>query len=416
MPPMNWAGNLRYAAHAWHTPQSIDELQRVVAAAYRAKAVGTRHSFTTIADTDGDLISLAGLPPEIAIDAEANTVTVTGGTRYGDLMPVLEEAGFALHNTGSLPHISIAGATATGTHGSGDGNGILSVAISALEVVRADGELVTIGADDPDMMGLAVGLGAFGVIIRVTLDLQPSYLVRQDAYIDAPWDAVLGEFDDIMASAYSVSLLGDFASPVVAQVWQKSRIAPGANDLPDPVPAARFGGAWLDAAGDAAFPNLNPRGGMVGPWSERMPHFRLDGAPSAGGDELQSEYFVPRPAAVPALDALRRMGSEIAPHLHIAEIRTVAADAIWLSPAYDRDSACIGFTWRNHPAEVTALLPRVERALAPFEPRPHWGKLSTLTPRDVAASFEMLPAFRDLVTRYDPAGKFSNAFLRRVLG
>ena len=243
LPPTNWAGNLRYAARAWHTPESIDELQHVVAAADRAKAVGTRHSFTTIADTDGDLISLAGLPPEIAIDAEANTVTVTGGTRYGDLMPVLEEAGFALHNTGSLPHISIAGATATGTHGSGDGNGILSVAISALEVVRADGELVTIGADDPDMMCLAVGLGAFGVITRVTLDLQPSYLVRQDAYIDAPWDAVLGEFDDIMASAYSVSLLGDFASPVVAQVWQKSRIAPGANDLPDPVPAARFGGA-----------------------------------------------------------------------------------------------------------------------------------------------------------------------------
>ncbi len=412
----NWSNTLTYSARAVHEPGSVDELQHVVARLPRVKALGTRHSFSAVADTTGDLLSLAALPADVAVDTGSGTASVTGGTRYGVLLRELQEQGLALHNTGSLPHISVAGATATGTHGSGDANGILSVAITAIELVRADGELVTVDRSQPDLAALAVGLGAFGVITRLTLDVQPSYLVRQDAYLNAPWDTVLEELDDIMASAYSVSLLGDFGSPVVLQVWQKTRIAPGEADVPDAVPAARFGGTWLDSAADAESPHLNPRGGVVGPWSERMPHFRLDSPPSAGGDELQSEYFVDRRDGADALRAMRRMGGQISPHLHAAEIRTVAADDLWLSPASGRDSLCIGFTWRKQPAEVAALLPRIEEALAPFAPRPHWGKLDALPASDLAARFDRLADASDLIARYDPERKFWNPYLERVFG
>ena len=416
----NWSDTLTYSARALHEPGSVDELQHLVARLTRVKALGTRHSFSTVADTTGDLVSLAALGADVAVDpgdgAASSTASVTAGIRYGVLLKQLQEQGRALHNTGSLPHISVAGATATGTHGSGDGNGILSVAIAAIELVRADGELVTVDRSDPDLAALAVGLGAFGVITRLTLDVEPSYLVRQDAYLNAPWDTVIAELDEIMASAYSVSLLGDFGSPVVLQVWQKTRIAPGESDVPDAVPAARFGGTWLDSAADADSPHLNPRGGVVGPWSERMPHFRLDSPPSAGGDELQSEYFVDRRHGAEALQAMRRMGGEISPHLHAAEIRTVAADDLWLSPAHGRDSLCIGFTWRKKPAEVAALLPRIEEALAPFEPRPHWGKLFALPAADLAARFDRLADAGDLIARYDPGRKFWNPFLELVFG
>jgi alditol oxidase len=410
----NWAGNLTYHAASVHNPTSVVEVQELVARLPRVKALGTRHSFNTIADSPGGaLISLSELAPEVTVDAEAMTVSVTGGTRYGVLAAELQAQGYALHNTGSLPHISVAGATATGTHGSGDRNGILSTAVSAVDLVTADGSVVTVDRSNPELKALAVGLGAFGIITRVVLDIQPTYLVRQDVYRNASWDTVLEAFDEVMASAYSVSLLGDFGSPVISQLWQKARVEPAADghQQPEPVPETLHGGTWYDDAEEPPDHALTARAGIPGPWSERLPHFRLDAPPSAGGDELQTEYFVDRRHAVNALQTLRALGDRISPHLHAAEIRTAAADDLWLSPAHERDSLCIGFTWRKHPTEVMALLPEIEAALAAYEPRPHWGKLFAFSDDDLARCIPRLPDFLELSTTYDPTGKFTNAFL-----
>ena len=410
----NWAGNLAYSADSVHYPTSVVEVQELVARLSRVKALGTRHSFNAIADSPGGaLISLSELAPDVTIDADAMTVSVTGGTRYGVLAAELQAQGYALHNTGSLPHISVAGATATGTHGSGDRNGILSTAVSAVELVKADGSLVTVDRSNPDLKALAVGLGAFGVITRLVLDMQPTYLVRQDVYRNAPWDTVLDAFDEVMASAYSVSLIGDFGSPVIHELWQKTRVEspPDADSQPEPVPETLHGGTWYDDDEEPADHALTVRAGIAGPWSDRLPHFRLDAPPSAGGDELQTEYFVDRQHAVDALRTLRSLGDRISPHLHATEIRTAASDDLWLSPAYERDSLCIGFTWRKHPTEVMALLADIEAALATYEPRPHWGKLFVFDDDDLVRRFPRLPDFLDLTAAYDPTGKFSNAFI-----
>jgi xylitol oxidase len=414
----NWAGNFTYGADAAHYPTSVADVQELVARLTRAKALGTRHSFTDVADCPGALVSLTKMAPDITIDEDAMTASVTGGTPYGVLAAGLQSQGYALHNMGSLPHISIAGATATGTHGSGDRSGILSTAVSAVELVKADGSLVTVDRASPDLQALAVGVGAFGIITRLVLDIQPTYMVRQDVYRDASWDIVLDGFDEVMSSAYSVSLMADFGSPMIRELWQKTRVESTAegHHQSEPVPQTLHGGTWYDDTEESTEHSLHVRAGVVGPWSERLPHFRLDAPPSVGGDELQSEYFVDRRHAVDALRALRSLGERIAPHLHGAEIRTAASDDLWLSPAYERDCLCIGFTWRKHPVEVMALLSEIEAALAAYEPRPHWGKLFVLNDEDLAGRFPRLPDFCELAKTYDPEGKFSNAFIERISG
>lgn len=401
----NWAGNVTYRAAAVHHPTTVEQVQELVARLPRVRALGTRHSFSAVADRPGGaLVSLAGLAPGIAVDPEAMTVSVTGGTRYGELAAALHARGYGLANLGSLPHISVAGGTATGTHGSGDGNGILATAVAAVEIVRADGSLVVVDRADPAFGAVAVGLGMFGVITRVVLDVEPTYRMRQDVYVGAPWDGVLDEFDAVMAGAYSVSLLGDPGARAVGQVWQKSRVPDGGAP---PAPRSRYGGTWFDDAGLPPGPAPTTRAGVVGPWSERLPHFRLDAAPSVGGDELQSEYVVDRRHAVAALRVVRELGPRLSPHLHAMEIRTVAADELWLSPAYRRAGACLGFTWRRQPAEVAVLIREVEAALAPFAPRPHWGKLSAVPGDELERRFPRLAEFRDLAHRWDPDGTFA---------
>lgn len=410
---MNWARNLTYRAEKVYYPTSIGDLQGLINRSPRVRALGTRHSFNEIADTAGVQISLAALSPDIRIDPSSMTASVTGGTPFGVLISALQEQGFALHNTGSLPHISVAGATATGTHGSGDGNGVLSTAISAVEFVAADGSLVTVDRASEHLPALAVGLGAFGVITRLSFDIQPSYRVRQDVYRYAPWETVLERLDDVMASAYSVSLLADFASPTVMQIWLKTRL--GEAEIPE-VAQTLFGAAWYDDADELNPENVNQRASVPGPWSERMPHFRFEGVPSNGGDELQSEYYVKREDGVQALEVLRSLGARIAPHLLIAEIRSAAADTLWLSPAYEQDVLCIGFTWAKHPMEVAALLAVIEDALKPYQPRPHWGKLFHFGADVIGPRFPRLNDFKAVRTHYDPHGKFWNPFLDRTLG
>jgi alditol oxidase len=411
--PTNWAGNVVFGPARLHHPTSIDEVRRIVAGSERVRALGSGHSFNPIADTVGDQISLADMPPLLHIDAERSTVTVGGGVRYGELAPHLHRAGYALHNLGSLPHICIAGATATGTHGSGVTNGNLATAVRALELVTASGDVVALESGDDDFAGAVVALGMLGIVTSVTLAIEPTFAVAQYVYDDLSLAQFTAHLDATMSAAYSVSVFTDWRAPVMNQVWMKHRI--------DATTPWQIGGGarWLDApAADGPrhpVPGIDPvscteQGGVPGPWHERLPHFRLDFTPSSG-DELQSEYFVPRDAAVAAVTAISSVAHLIAPALQICELRTIAADDLWLSPAYGRDSFALHFTWISDLAAVIPALTAIEEQLAPFDARPHWGKVFPMHPDVVRARYKRVPDFSALVSRFDPTGKLRNAFV-----
>jgi xylitol oxidase len=339
---------------------------------------------------------------------------VEGGVRYGELCRAIHREGFALHNLASLPHISVAGACATATHGSGDRNGGLATAVAAIEFVTAAGDVVSLSRerDGDRFRGAVVGLGALGVVSRLTLDVVPAFDLRQDVYEDLPLETAEAHFDEITSAAYSVSLFTDWQAPRFTQVWLK-RAVTGDGAATDAVP--EFFGATL-AARDlhpiAAMPAVNctRQCGVPGPWHERLPHFRLEYTPSSG-EELQSEYLVPRPHARAALRAVAGMGRELAPLLQISEVRTIAADDLWMSPFYEQEGVGIHFTWVRDGPAVRALLPRIEAALAPFDARPHWGKLFTTPPERLRRLYPRLPDFRDLLADVDPRGAFRNGFL-----
>ncbi|HEV8558826.1 MAG TPA: FAD-binding protein [Actinophytocola sp.] len=401
----NWAGNVTFGAAAVHRPASLDELRKIVARAERVRPLGTAHSFNRIADTPGEQVSVAGLPPVVEIDTSGRSVRVAAGMRYGEVAVRLQEAGFALHNLGSLPHISVAGACATGTHGSGVGNGSLSTAVSAVELVTADGDLVTVDRKTRNWGGMVVALGALGVVTAVTLDIRPTFELRQYVYENLPHEELAGNLDAVLENGYSVSLFTDWRAPVIDQVWCKRR---------DPAPDEPWFGAA--PAGGPRHPlpgmpveNCTEQLGVPGPWHERLPHFRLEFTPSAG-EELQSEFFVPRAHALDALTAIYELRGQVSPVLQISEIRTIAGDELWLSPCYHRDSVAFHFTWIKDTAAVLPVVEAVEERLAAFRARPHWGKVFVRS-----GHYERLSDFMDLARAYDPAGKFRNEFLREYL-
>ena len=417
MSAFNWSGNIRFGARSVEQPTDLAQLRDLVAGSERVRALGSRHSFNAIADTDGVLIDLSRLELPYEIDEGNRAAWVPAAARYAEVAAAVHARGLALRNMGSLPHISVGGAIATGTHGSGDGNRILGASVAGLEVVRADGRLDTIDRDDPRLAGSVVGLGALGITTRVRLDLVPAFDVRQDIFLDAPWAQVLDRFDAVMGSGYSVSLfIADWGTDVVDQVWLKSVVdADESPALPSGVTAER---ATRQIGPIASGPtdSVTAQLGAAGPWLDRLPHFRRDAPPSNAGDELQSEYFVAREDAPAALAALRAMAADISPMLLVSEIRSIAADDLWLSGAYGRETIALHFTWRNDPAGVAALLPTIEAALEPFDARPHWGKLSAAGGGTTIDRYPKGPEFRDLVAAEDPGGRFTNAYLRRVLG
>jgi alditol oxidase len=409
----NWAGNVAFSATRIHRPASVAELQQLVAAGAWVRALGTGHSFSRIAETPGDLVSVAGLPKIMKVDAEAATVTVSAGVRYGELAPHLHAAGYALRNLASLPHISVAGACATGTHGSGNSNGNLATAVCAMEMITAGGDAVTMSreADGDRFRGAVVGLGALGIVTSLSLDIVPAFGIRQYVYENLPYEQLYEHLTDIFASAYSVSLFTDWRSPRIRQVWLKQRA--GKHD--PPAPGTRWYGALAADGPRHPVPGLPAANstqqlGVPGAWHERLPHFRLDFTPSAG-DELQSEYLLPQQLAAGALRAIASIGDRVAPVLRISEIRTVSADDLWLSPSYRQDSMAIHFTWINDVPAVMPLLATVEDRLAPFGARPHWGKLFTTSPAALSRLYDRLPDFQRLLRSLDPDGKFRNKFI-----
>ncbi|MGC4815136.1 FAD-binding protein [Micromonospora sp. DT228] len=406
VPRRNWAGNVRYAARAFHRPTSTDDLRRLVAGSTRIRAVGSGHSFNRLGDTDGDLVTLAGLPPVVEVDRERGQVTVSGAMRYGDLARHLHTQGYALANLASLPHISVAGAVATATHGSGQAHGNLATAVAGLELVTAAGDLLRVDreTDADTFAGMVVGLGALGLVTRVTLDLVPAFELRQYVSLDLDREAL----DEALGSAYSVSVFTDWRTPRLREVWRKQ-----AADQPPP-PAHWLGATAADQPRHPVLgmppENCTPQLGEPGPWHERLPHFKLGFTPSSG-DELQSEYHVPRTAAADVLAALDEVAHLIAPVLLVCELRTVAADELWLSPNYRRDSFVVHFTWIDDTAAVLPVVAAVEARLAPFAPRPHWGKVFVTDPAELADRYPRHGDFAALLPHLDPTGKFRTALL-----
>ncbi len=394
----NWAGNVTYSAAGVLAPRTVEEAQELIAGSDRLRPLGTRHSFNRIADTDGLLLSTEHL--DRIVEVADQTVTVEAGVRYGELGSALRKHGLALPNYASLPHISVGGAVATATHGSGARNQSLAASVSAFDLVRADGELVHLDRGDDDFDAVVVGLGTLGLMARLTLEVVPAFELRQTVFDDLPWATVEAHLHELLALGYSTSLFTLWTDAGVHQAWVKSV---------DPVEAC-FGARPADGPRHplpGADPvNCTEQLGVPGPSDERLPHFRLGFTPS-GGDELQSEYAVAREHALDALRALRPFGPLLTPLLLTSEIRAVAADALWLSPFHVRDSVCFHFTWKPLGDAVGALLPRIEAALAPFEPRPHWGKVFVESP---AARYPRLAEFRALRARLDPDGVFGNAF------
>lgn len=413
-PERNWAGNYTFTAPCIHRVKSVEQIRRLVEKARKVRAIGTRHSFNGIADSSENLIDLEDLDPDFRIDPDRMTVTVGAATSYGALATYLHGQGFALHNMGSLPHISVAGATATSTHGSGDKNGTLSSAVAGLEIVGGDGDLIHVSRGSDDFDGMVVGLGAFGVVTRVTLDIQPTFDVRQDAFVDLPWCQLLSNFDEISAAAYSVSIVTKWSEATVSRLWLKTRLVDG---LPLEVTASHLGAAasleHLTAIGTDDFAStFNPFGGVPGPWSERLSHFRFDKDPGPA-EQLQSEYMVPRQNTAAALTALRGIADRIDPCLMATEIRTMAADNLWLSLSYGHDAVGIHFTWKFELAAVDALTRDIEALLIPLGGRPHWGKIIHAPAATLAHLYPRMQHFRNLADYYDPKRKFRNDYLAK---
>jgi xylitol oxidase len=406
----NWAGNHVYRATELHRPATPAQVREIVARAPRVHALGTRHSFNDVGDSV-ELVALDALPAEVDVDRRAGTVTCSAWLKYGELAEALAAQGVALRNLASLPHISIAGAIATATHGSGDANGNLATAVRAVELVTTDGELLTVARGEPDFDGVVVGLGALGVVMRVTLEVEPIYDVRQRVFEALSWDALHEHFDEITASGYSVSVFTRWGV-TVDQVWIKSRV----GDAPEPEREELFGAVaatvdrhpilGLDAV------NCTPQLGVPGRWSDRLPHFRMGFTPS-NGEEIQSEFHVPRHHAEGAIRAVHALGETLRPVLQVSEIRTIAADELWMSPQYRQPSVALHFTWTREPEAVVRVLVDLEAALAPFAARPHWGKAFHATATDIAPLYERLPDFARLAQRLDPRGAFRNDWLER---
>jgi xylitol oxidase len=352
----------------------------------------------------------------VSLDAKAGTVTVEGGIKYGELAPYLDKQGFALHNLASLPHISVGGSVTTATHGSGIKNGNLSSAVRGLEVVTADGSVVHFSkaADAEKLNAAVVGLGAIGVLTKVTLAVQPTYMMRQNVFTGLPVAQLKDNFEKIMSAGYSVSLFTDWQTDHINEVWIKSRIGTDPDHNQPEFYGAKAATKNLHPIIDLSAENCTEQMGVPGPWYERLPHFKMGFTPSSG-KELQSEYFVPLHNAVEAMEAVSKLGKQIGPHLFITEIRTIAADDLWMSPCRHQTSVTIHFTWKQETEAVLQLLPQIEKELAPFNARPHWGKVFTMAPEVLQSRYEKLGDFRKMVAEYDPKGKFRNGFLERNL-
>ena len=400
----NWAGNIKFQDSKTLTPKSIDEIQNIVRNNPKVKVRGTAHCFNTIADTKYVALLLEQMPREIIINKEKKSVTVSAGLKYGEVAEELHKNGWALHNLASLPHISIAGAIATGTHGSGTKNGSLATAVKSFDVVFADGSFRNVNSSDGDLYyGGVIGLGLVGIVVRVELDIQPTFNLGQNVYLEMKRDNFRDHFDEIMSSGYSVSFVTTWRQGIPGEVWVK--FVEGSTP-----PKVLFGSHCatekLHLLKNHSPDPCNDQLGMLGPWHLRLPHFKMEFTPSSG-TELQSEFFVDKTQASSVLLALEAIADQISIPLIGSEIRTIASDDFWMSPQYKSDDVGLHFTWKQIPETLEAVK-TIETILEPFKYRPHLGKIYTATPSYISSAFPKFQNFKELISQIDPHNKFGN--------
>lgn len=404
----NWAGNVTFSTPDVVAPRSVDEVAAVVAAADAVAVVGTGHTFNRAADGP-QRVSVADLLVDLDVDHDAMTVTVSAGWTYSRLAAGLAAEGLALANLASLPDISIGGAIASATHGSGRGLGNLATAVAAVELVTADGTVRWLRRGATDFAGVVASMGCLGVVTRVVLDVEPAYRMRQRFVAGLPWSAVEEHLPAVMDLGYSVSVLTPWHSDDVMWLWVKERVDAG----PGVGTSTPFGGVALTRHHDPDV--LNPQLGVPGPWHERLPHFRV-GARPRPGQELQSEWFVAADRWQDAVLALREVGERLAPAINVTEIRWVAADDLWLSPQYEQDTVALHVTWhRDREQDVERAIPIAHEALSPFDARVHLAKMTPVRAVDMARLYPRHADFVDLGNRLDPERVFRNAWANRVL-
>lgn len=406
----NWSQNVQFNDREYFQPESLSELQEIIRSHRKIRVRGTAHSFNEIADTSSYAVNLVNMPKTIEINAISKSVQVAAGLTYGQLAPVLNSAGWALSNLASLPHISIAGSVATGTHGSGVSNQNLANQVISIDLVTADGELRKIDKSNPAFNALIIGLGLGGIVYQYELRIEESYLIRQVIYPEIPLDVLQRNFDQIMSSAYSVSYFTDWSDAQVGNLWCKFQ---DFEEIPESI-----GGVSRASKKAHPIPGVNPdacteQAGVPGPWHERLSHFKLEFIPSVG-EEIQSEFFINRKDISAAIEEIAKLGSEISPLLWITELRTIAADDFWLSGAFQRDSVGIHFTWKKLNA-IYPVIKKVEEVLQKFEYRPHWGKVFTADAGYLKSVYPRLGEFQALVLALDPGKKFENMFTRKYL-
>ena len=404
----NWSGNIEYRPAQIARPSSISELQKVVADSSNVRAYGSGHSFNTLADTDGTLIAFSEFDKNIAIDSSKMLVRVPAGVRYGEVAPKLHANGFALRNMGSLPHITVVGATSTGTHGSGVGNKNLSGSIAEIELITATGDAITL--DQSELPAARVALGSIGIIHHLTLDIVPTYDVAQTVYFDLPFVQLISNLDAILSAGYSVSVLSMWGDEYVDQVWVKSKIGTNPVLTQNEWFGAKLATRKSNPIREADSAAATEQFGLPGPWFERLPHFKLDFTPSFG-EELQTEYFIDRKDAPAALNAIYKIREELSELIMVCEMRTVAQDENWLSEAYGRETFVFHFTWRPNIPAVEKLLLKIEASLEPFNARPHWGKVFTNNAFDFSSLYPKFNSFLTYRGTYDPSRKFVNKLL-----
>lgn len=410
----NWSGNIEYGTESIEYPKTVEELQQVVRNSTKITALGSQHSFNKIADSSTKQVSLKEMNKVISLDKIAHTVTVEAGMRYGELAPFLHQHGYALHNLASLPHITIAGSCATATHGSGLHNGNLATSIAAIEFVNAAGDLIQLSGKDGDTFkGAVVGLGALGIVTKLTLNLLPAFNMRQYVYENMPLEALEKNFVAIMGMGYSVSLFTDWRNKNINQVWMKMIDDKDNKAAPDLLFGATLAKTDLHPVTGQSAENCTAQMGVAAPWFESLPHFKMGFKPSAGA-ELQSEYFIPISHAYEAIMAMEKLNEQISSYLFTSEIRTIKADELWMSPCYKNTCVALHTTWHLEEAMVMLLLPIIEKQLAPFKAQPHWGKVYTMDAESINANIERLADFKRLAAHYDPEGKFRNAFLDKI--
>jgi len=431
----NWAGLESADPLSVVTPTSVDEVVEAVTAARRdrstVKMIGTGHSFTAISAPRDVMLRPQGMAGIISVDRDAMTVTAYAGTQLKVLNAELERLGLSLHNMGDIAEQTLAGATSTGTHGTGGVAAGLAAQLAGLQMVTGTGEVVDATPEqNPDVFEIArIGLGALGILTTVTFAVEPLFLLEA---VEQPmsWDEALGSFDDMVAESHHCDM---YWFPHTDRLLTKRNTRLDA-DVSEAEPVSRLRG-WVDdellsntvfgvlTAGANKMPGVIPRmnqlsARVLSPRTYSDVAHRVFTSPRRVVFR-EMEYAVPREAGLDALREARRVIDASDWRISFpVEIRVAPADDIPLSTASGRDSCYLAFhthqhsDWRTHAAYLEAM----ERVMRDHDGRPHWGKLHTRTAADLAPAYPRFGDFLAMRDRLDPDRVFANAYLERVLG